>query len=157
MFTNYKSSVFTCLDFYEQEQTPALQELKEKFKKKSRRKQTLIFEMVGTMIKLLDPAIDVYSMQDQSIRQFTALHEGNKEIIYAKFYSQPLVKVIQLLQAHYEIIIFTVLPRRFLDEIVAQIPGLRSVVNYFLCLEDTQEKEEYVVKDISIFLKNREL
>jgi len=64
MFTNYKSSVFTCLDFYEQEQTPALQELKEKFKKKSRRKQTLIFEMVGTMIKLLDPAIDVYSMQD---------------------------------------------------------------------------------------------
>ena len=37
------------------------------------------------------------------------------------------------------------------------MPGLRSVVNYFLCLEDTQEKEEYVVKDISIFLKNREL
>jgi hypothetical protein len=49
------------------------------------------------------------------------------------------------------------LPKRFLDEIVAQMPGLRSVVNYFLCLEDTQEKEEYVVKDISIFLKNREL
>lgn len=62
MFTKYKPSVFTCLDVYGQEQTLALQDLKEKFKKKSRRKQTLIFEMVGTMIKLLDPAIDVFSM-----------------------------------------------------------------------------------------------
>ena len=61
MFTNYKPSVFTCLDVYGQEQTLALQDHKEKFKKKSRRKQTLIFEMVG-MIKLLDPAIDVFSM-----------------------------------------------------------------------------------------------
>lgn len=64
MFTNYKPPVFTCLDVYGQEQTPTLLELKEKFKKKSRRKQTLIFEMVGTMIKLLDPATDVFSMQD---------------------------------------------------------------------------------------------
>ena len=34
MFTNYKPSVFTCLDVYGQEQTLALQDLKEKFKKK---------------------------------------------------------------------------------------------------------------------------
>jgi len=64
---------------------------------------------------------------------------------------------MQSMQAHYELIVFTVLPRRFLDEIVAQMPGLSSVVNFFLCLEDTQEKEEYIVKDISIFLQNREL
>lgn len=37
------------------------------------------------------------------------------------------------------------------------MPGLNSVINLFLCLEDTQEKEDYVVKDISIFLKNRDL
>ena len=64
---------------------------------------------------------------------------------------------MQQLQAHYELIVFTVLPRRFLDEIIAQMPGLSQVVNFFLCLEDTQEKDEYFVKDISIFLKNREL
>lgn len=62
MFTNFKPPVFTCLDFYDQEVTPELMELKDKFKKKSRRNETLIFEMIGTMIKLLDPATDVFSM-----------------------------------------------------------------------------------------------
>ena len=52
---------------------------------------------------------------------------------------------------------FTVLPRRFLDAILAEMPGVLQYVNFFLSLEDTRTQEEFVVKDISIFLQNREL
>ena len=63
-FTDLKQPVFSCLDFYEQEQSEELTEKKERFKKRSNRKKTAIFEMIGTMICILDPSKDNFSMQD---------------------------------------------------------------------------------------------
>jgi hypothetical protein len=47
---NSKIPMFSCLEVYGQAHSPQLLELKQQFEKKTRRKTTLVFEMVGTMI-----------------------------------------------------------------------------------------------------------
>ena len=74
------------------------------------------------MVKIIDPAVDEFSLMDASIRQIIVDHSGTKEVIFAKFYAGPLVKVLKLLQQHYEVIVYTVIPRRFLDIIISMIP-----------------------------------
>lgn len=54
--------MFSCMDMYGQRQTPELLASKEKFKKTSRRKQTLVFEMVGTFVNFLDPASSEFNL-----------------------------------------------------------------------------------------------
>lgn len=157
-FTPGRQPIFSCLDFYDHEQSPLLLENKIKYQKRSRRTKTLIFEMINTMIKIFDPSKDEeFSMLDQSIKQLTVQHEGQTEILFVKFFPQPLIKVLKQLQEHYEVIVFTVLPRRFLDLILDEMPQFRQVSNFILSLEDTCVEDDFVVRDISIFTQNRTL
>jgi len=58
---------------------------------------------------------------------------------------------------YYELVMFTTLPRNFVDRLLKMTPGLDQVVSTVLCYEDTTQVEDFVVKDISILLLNREL
>lgn len=145
------------MDFYEQEQTEDLLQRKEKYKKLSRRPRTLIFEMVDTMLKILDPAVDEFSLTDTSISQVCVEHGEFREVIFVKLFATPLVKVLKLLQQHYEVIVFTIIPTRFLNKIISLIPNFSTVVNFVLPLEEAIQQKDYVVKDISFFLQNRTL
>jgi TFIIF-interacting CTD phosphatase-like protein len=60
-------------------------------------------------------------------------------------------------QNYYETIIFTALPRRFLDAILTQVPELNICVNFFICQEECQLQEDYLVKDISILMGERKM
>ena len=113
--------------------------------------------MIDTMVKILDPEVDEFSLLDTAIRQISVDNGDTKEIIFVKFFAAPLVKILKLLQQNYEVIVFTTIPKRFLNLIIDKIPQFNSVVNFILSLEDTTEQEEYVVKDVSIFLQNRTL
>lgn len=46
------------------------------------------------MIKILDPTSDVFTMQDQSVMQFTAINGKQNEIIFVKYFAQQLVKIM---------------------------------------------------------------
>ena len=113
--------------------------------------------MIDTMVKILDPEVDEFSLLDTAISQISVDNGDTKEIIFVKFFAAPLVKILKLLQQNYEVIVFTTIPKRFLNLIIDKIPQFNSVVNFILSLEDTTEQEEYVVKDVSIFLQNRTL
>ena len=39
-----------------------------------------------------------------------------------KFFAKSLIRALKKLKVHYEIIVFTVIPSRFLDLIIAEIP-----------------------------------
>lgn len=47
------------------------------------------------------------------------------------------------------------MPRRFLNLILDEVPQLQQVTNFILSLEDTTPNEDFVVRDISLFLNNR--
>lgn len=49
------STLFTCLDLLDQDQTPELLAKKAKYKKMSGAKQTLVFEIVDIFLKIIDP------------------------------------------------------------------------------------------------------
>lgn len=53
--------------------------------------------------------------------------------------------------------IFTVLPRRFIDIIIRMVPQLTQVINFILTLEDMKDQDDYCVKDVSKLLGNRTL
>jgi hypothetical protein len=55
-----QTTLFTCLDMLGQEQTEELVQKKERYKKISRAKQTLVFEVVDVFIKILDTATDTF-------------------------------------------------------------------------------------------------
>lgn len=83
------------MDFYEREETEEVAALKKKFERKTRRNKTLVFEMQNLLIKVLDPETDEFSLLDQSIRKLTVETEHGTETLYAKFFPDPLIKVLQ--------------------------------------------------------------
>ena len=94
-FCNGKQHIFSCMDFYEQEQTPELVEVKKKYERRSRRNKTLVFEMQNTMIKVLDPATDEFNLIDQALKKLTVETDIGTETMFARFFPDPLVKVLQ--------------------------------------------------------------
>lgn len=52
------------MDFYEREAPEGLAEIKKKFERRTRRNKTLVFEMQNTMLKVLDPEVDEFSLLD---------------------------------------------------------------------------------------------
>lgn len=78
--------------------------------------------MVGTFIKIIDPSQDSITLDDRTIRRLVIQSGDTKEVLMVKFSEKALIKSLQTIQAYYELIIFTVIPRRFLDLILEQIP-----------------------------------
>lgn len=59
------------------------------------------------------------------------------------------------LQQYCELIAFTFLPRSFVDSILIKIPELRNIFSYIFCREEMVQTEEFLIKDLSYLLLNR--
>src|SRR3569833_3774579 len=73
------------------------------------------------------------------------------------YMQQPMLKALRALQAYYELIIYTFLPRNLCEGILNKVEGLRQIFSYVLCQEDTIRTDMYMIKDMSVLLKNRRL
>jgi len=131
--------------------------LKEQHKKISRAKQTLVFEIVDVFVKIIDSSKDEFFLQDTSTKQIYSPTEDEIQIMFIKYWEQPLLNQLRHLQMYYELVIFTTLPRYFVDRLLSMTPQLDSVISTILCNEDTTIVEDFIIKDISILLLNREL
>ena len=69
-----------------------------------------------------------------------------------KFEPIPLLFWLRSLSRDNELILSTILPRNFLDQIFSLIPELKDVFSYILTKEDQIETENYIKKDISQLL-----
>lgn len=78
--------------------------------------------MIGTMVKIIDPDKDIYILTDQSIKRLVVNHNGILEVLIIKFSEKALIKSLQKIQASFEVIIFTIIPKRFLDLIIGRVP-----------------------------------
>ena len=77
--------------------------------------------------------------------------------MFVKYWEQPLLNHLRKLHAHYELVIFTTIPRNFIESLLSITPALKQVISRVLCFEDTIFLENFIVKDISLLLHNREI
>ena len=66
-----------------------------------------------------------------------------------------MLKSLRDLQAYSELILFTYLPRSFVDNILTKIPDLNNIFSFIFCQEDMLAVDEYLIKDLSMLLKSR--
>jgi hypothetical protein len=116
--------MFASLDLYGQDHTPPFLQKKEMFKKVSRRKQTIVFEFINLMVKLIDPEVDTFHILDPLVKQCAVTLGDKIEVIYFKIHSPSLLKILKTLTQNYEIVIFTILPRRIMKAIYDAVPTL---------------------------------
>ena len=64
---------------------------KEKHKKISRAKQTLVFEIVDVFVKIIDSSKDEFFLQDTSTKQIYSPTENEIQIMFVKYWEQPLL------------------------------------------------------------------
>ena len=84
----------------------------------------------------MDPEVDNFQILDPLVKQ-CAVTNGNKiEVIYFKMHAPNLLKILKQLTQNYEIVIFTVLPRRIMRAVYDTIPMLESNINFTLCHEE---------------------
>jgi hypothetical protein len=67
----------------------------------------------------------------------------------------PLLSTLRLLVKHCELIIYTVLPRAFVEKLLDKIPELRDLFSYVLTYEDLQQTVDSHVKDLTPLVKSR--
>lgn len=158
-FTNGQAAVFTCLDVYRgeddlsEEQIEELNLKKEAYAKQSRHAKTLVFEIVDLMLRIVDFENDeTYTFRDANVKQLSYNSEEHFETLFVRIFPMQLVKMLEKFATCYEVIIYSVLPKRFLDQLRKQMPELDTCCDFILSLEDCTEGEECLVKDISIFL-----
>jgi len=96
--------------------------LKEQHKKISRAKQTLVFEIVDVFVKIIDSSKDEFFLQDTSTKQIYSPTEDEIQIMFIKYWEQPLLNQLRHLQMYYELVIFTTLPRYFVDRLLSMTP-----------------------------------
>jgi len=57
--------------------------------------------------------------------------------MFIKYWEQPLLTHLKKLIKYYEIVVFTSLPRAFMEKLLKQCPGLDNLLNIILCSEDS--------------------
>ena len=113
--------------------------------------------MIDVFIKIIDTCKDEFFLQDTSTKQIYSPTEDEIQIMFVKYWEQPLLNHLRALQAYYELVIFTTLPRNFMERLLTSTPALEQVISKVLCLEDATPVDTFIVKDISLLLHNREL
>ncbi len=81
--------------------------------------QTLVVEIIGTMVNCLDPTAD------ENFSVFDVTISGNRllkvekpkctETLFVRFHAQSLGKLLEKFYKQFEIIIYTILPRQFMN------------------------------------------
>lgn len=67
-----------------------------------------------------------------------------------------MLKCLRDLQNHCEMVLFTYLPKRFVDELLdTQLGELRDIFSYIICDDEIVEVGDFRIKDLSILLKSR--
>lgn len=96
-------------------------------------------------------------MDTHLIKHLVVNHQGAREVLIIKFSEKELIKSLSKIKSYYEVIIFTIIPKRFFDLIIAMVPQLTEVTNFILTNEDCSEtcEEALIVRDVSLFLHNR--
>jgi len=91
------------------------------------------------MVKIIDPEVDTDHILDPLVKQCAVTAGDKLEVMYFKMCQPSLLKILKSLTQYYEIIIFTILPRRTMNAIYESVPMLRSKINFTLCLEEAKE------------------
>lgn len=94
-------------------QSNEIYQLQKQFTRLSSCETTLVFEMVGTFVQLIDPVKDQVDtlFSDGNIHQFQCCVEGSTYFALLKYQPIDLIKQLRKLAKRYELVIYTILPR----------------------------------------------
>ncbi|TNV86173.1 hypothetical protein FGO68_gene2101 [Halteria grandinella] len=109
----------------------------DRFKKLMPRKLTLVMEMVDILVKIVDVNSEqAFPLQDQSMHQIAVPKKddpNSKEIILMRFMEQALLKSLRELQSYCELILYSYLPRAFIEKLIsAHLPEFNNIFSYIL-------------------------
>ena len=82
--------------------------------------------------------------------RFKAVIDGKNYMAFIKVWPTGLIIKLQKLRLHYEIVLYTILPRQILNEIFEQFPGIKSLIDHSLCQSDLVFTEDIVYKDLAL-------
>ena len=89
--------------------------MQKKYARKSRCRNTLVIEPIGSFFELIDPAKDTFRLDDPMLKQLKCLIENQICIVLIKIWPQSLVQQLIKLTKYYEIVVFTILPRDIMN------------------------------------------
>lgn len=64
----------------------------------------------------------------------------------------PMIKMMERLSQVAEIIVQTILPKSFVDQLFKDVPEIKESISYIFCLEDFMQTEFYIIKDLRCLL-----
>jgi hypothetical protein len=133
----------------------------DRYKKESPKKLTLVLEMVDILLKVIDinSKEQLCLLHDQSMHQIalkSATIPNSFEVIVTRFMKTAMIKSLKDLQDVCELVLFTYLPRNFVDELLKfKLPELREIFSFIICNDEIVEVGDFRIKDLSILLKSR--
>jgi hypothetical protein len=72
-----------------------------------------------------------------------------------KFHIDPMLKALRDLQGYCELILYTFLPKEFLELLLEKVSGLKNCFSYIFSGSDLIEADNYFVKDLSKLIVSR--
>lgn len=73
-----------------------------------------------------------------------------------RFMKQALLKCLRELQSYCELIIFTYVPRAYVDKLISTyLPEFKNIFSHILCAEEMVDLREYQVKDMGPLILSR--
>ena len=83
-----------------------------------------MLEFINVMAKMMDPEVENFQIMDPLVKQCAVTTGNIIEVIYFKIHAPTLLKILKQLTQNYEIVIFTILPRRIMRAVYDAIPML---------------------------------
>lgn len=155
---------WTNLCHYQEDRQEQIKDIQLKYKRTCRAKDTLVFEPYNLFFKVYDQDVQDQELsmdsliRDSLIRQFMVDIEGSASLFTIKLWPQGLIPKIKKLARHYELIIFSVLPRKIITELInMHLSELKDCFSFVLGNEDLTmfEGHNKAFKDIGLLACNR--
>lgn len=119
---------------------------------------SLVIELIGTFLQLIDPESPDLTINDQSIKQLKCEINGQVCIVLIKFWPMGLLAQLKKLTKYYELVVYTILPRDVVNQFYKLVPGIEDFISHSLCYEDLvfSESEGLTYKDLALLAHNRQ-
>ena len=108
-------SLWTDLAYYYPDRHEMIEFVQNKYRRKNKCRDTLVFEPVGSFFQLLDPEKDQFDLGEPSMKEFKCLIGNQICVALMRIWPLQLLHELARLHKYYELVVYTILPRGIMD------------------------------------------
>ena len=128
----------------------------EKYKKVSRKRYTLVFDVVDLFIEIFDPSKSNVSINSWQYMNQLYCKIQNKFFLFT--YRACFLEMaiwLELLAREYELVIYSILPLELIKKILENVENSSEYISHILSFEDLTFVDGYAVKDLILLKEGR--